>query len=198
MNFLSLVENRKLQARLENIETVRKEVDKAWVKTKISNHVARFGGLLTEESLREAILENDIVASLFAKDPSKQNITEKLVAEVLDLKKLPASGRNCIRFNNEGDIVSLTAPSHSKSADFLIGDFYTTQKFTTESGGAQDNQFNDVVDFLVKGSKKYKVAALLDGAFWDLKRDSLKKEFSNYPNVWITSVQEILDKDKEN
>ena len=117
---------------------------------------------------------------------------EEVAAEVLGLNKLPASGKNCIRFNDSGDIVSNSAGS-TKSADFKINDYYVTQKYTNEEGGAQDNQRNDVIDFLKKGSLKHKVAALVDGSYWDKHISDLYTEFKNNPNVWITSVTEITE-----
>ena len=76
MNFIELVEQRKIEARKQNILEVRKDIDKSWVKDKINNHIQRFDGMFSAEDVRKQILENDLVASMFAKDPSKQNITE--------------------------------------------------------------------------------------------------------------------------
>ena len=194
MNFIELVEQRKIEARKQNILEVRRDIDKSWVKDKINNHIQRFDGMFSAEEIRNQILENDLVASMFAKDPSKQNITEKLVSEILKIDKLPASGKSCVRFSESGELVSKSGASHSKSADFIIKGHYATQKFTTETGGAQDNQFYDVVDFLKKGSIHHKVAALVDGLYWENgQKDKLIKEFEGNSNVLITSVQELLD-----
>ena len=75
----------------------------------------------------------------------------------------------------------------------MYGEYYATQKYTSEAGGAQDNQKNDVIDFLKRGSIKHKVAAIVDGAYWDRQREILKEEFKNNPNVLITSVTEITE-----
>ena len=190
MNFTKLVEDKKKAARIANIAQVREEIDSAWVKEKIANHVAAFNGIMTEEEIREAILTNTIVASKFCKDPGRQNISEKLAEKVLGLKKLPASGKNCIRFNDAGEIVSAST-GNTKSADFYWNGCYATQKYTDGEGGAQDNQRNDVIDFLKRGSMKHKVAAIVDGAYWDKHRPQLMEEFANNPNVIITSVTEI-------
>lgn len=194
MNFSAYVEQKKKEVRLANIEEVRKDIDAAWVQKKIINHVAAFDGIMTVEQVRNEILSNIIVASKFCKDPSKQNISEKLAAEVLKLKKLPASGKNCIRFNDNGDIVSIST-GNTKSADFILNGYYATQKYTDGTGGAQDNQRNDVIDFLKRGSLKHKVAAIVDGAYWDKQLPILKEQFSTNPNVWITSVTELTEND---
>lgn len=190
MNFTEYVENEKVKARLKNIEEVRRDIDKAWVKEKINNHVAAFNGLITEEEIKEGILNNIIIASKFCKDPGKQNISEKLAAQVLNLEKLPAMGKNAIRFDDDGNIVS-SAAGHTKSADFIYKEYYATQKYTDGNGGAQDNQRNDVIDFLKRGSIKNKVAAIVDGKYWDKWRNELKEQFKDNPNVLITSVTEI-------
>lgn len=190
MNFTEYVESEKKKARLRNIEQVRKEIDSSWVEEKIMNHVRAFDGIMTKEEVKEAILSNIIVASKFCKDPGKQNISEKLAAEVLKLDKLPSAGKNCIRFDDEGNI-TFTSTGNTKSADFICDGYYATQKYTDGEGGAQDNQRNDVIDFLKRGSIKNKVMAIVDGPYWDKYRPILKKEFQNNENVKITSVTEL-------
>ena len=193
MNFTAYVEEAKKKIRLANIDEVRKDIDKPWVQEKIKNHIEAFDGIMTEAEVRDAILTNIIVASKFCKDPGKQNISEKLAIEVLGVKKLPSQGKNCIRFNDNGDIVS-TSSGNTKSADFMYGEYYATQKYTDGEGGAQDNQRNDVIDFLKRGSIKHKVAAIVDGVYWDKYSDVIRAEFANNPNVLITSVTEITEK----
>jgi hypothetical protein len=193
MKFIKLVEQRKKEQRLNNIKELRQDINSEWVKTKINNHLERFSGIFTYEDIQNEILHSDIVASLFAKDPSKQNISEKMVEELLKIKKLPASGKNCIRFNQAGEIVSTSAPSHTKSADFIVNDAYITQKYTMETGGAQDNQYDDVVSFLTCGSQQYKVGALVDGLYWENgKRQELINYFKDNPNVVILSMDNLL------
>ena len=145
------------------IEEVRNSLDERWVKIKINNHVEKFDGLFTYEDIIEQIKSNDIVASMFCKDPSKQNISEKMVENILGIPKLPVSGANSIRFTPDGKLTGVKSIGVSKSADFLFNGIYFTQKYTTEGGGAQDNQYNDVVDFLVKGSINYKVGRIVTG-----------------------------------
>lgn len=193
MNFTEFVELKKVEKRLENIVLVRKEIDKASVQTKINNHLQKFNELFSYQDIYSQILENDIVASMFCKDPSKQNISENLVASELNVPKLPASGRKCVRFDESGDMVSVNCIGATKSADFFIDGIYYTQKYTKEAGGAQDNQYADVVDFLIKGSIKHKVGAIVDGDFWTEKRNLLKTHFSDNPNVKIVSMDELKE-----
>ena len=191
MNFTAYVKEEKIKARKKNIEEIRRDIDKSWVKEKIKNHMTAFEGLFTYDEIKQQILSNDLVASKFCKDPSKQNISENLAAKVLGWEKMPSQGRRCIRFNDNGDIVSASS-GNTKSADFHELGYYITQKYTDGEGGAQDNQRNDVIDFLKRGSIKNKVMAVVDGDYWDLKyRNILIEEFKNNPNVKITSVTEL-------
>ena len=195
MNFREQVEEaKKLQRRL-NIDEIRNSLDERWVKTKVNNHVEKFNGLFTYEETIEQIKTNDIVASMFCKDPSKQNISEKMAEKILGIPKLPANGANSIRFTPDGELTGVKSIGVSKSADFLFNGIYFTQKYTTESGGAQDNQYNDVVDFLVKGSINYKVGAMVDGEYWDEKRDALREHFKDNPNVVVVSVDDLIKKE---
>ena len=191
MTFTEYVEAEKIKARLNNIEEVRQDINESWVQDKINSHILAFNGIFSVEEITEAILSNDIVASKFCKDPGKQNISEKLAEKVLGISKLPAQGKNCIRFNEKGDIVSISS-GNTKSADFYYNGYYATQKYTNEKGGAQDNQRDDVIHFLKFGSINYKVAAIVDGNYWDNgHRDELREMFRDNPNVLITSVTEI-------
>ena len=195
MNFTEQVEEaKKLQRRL-NIDEIRNSLGERWVRTKINNHIEKFNGLFTYKDIVEQIKTNDIVASMFCKDPSKQNISEKMAEKILGVPKLPANGANSIRFTPEGKLTGVKNIGVSKSADFLFNGIYFTQKYTAESGGAQDNQYNDVVDFLVKGSINYKVGAIVDGKYWDQKRDALREHFKDNPNVVVVSVDDLIKKE---
>ena len=164
--------------------------DNSDYQKKVYNFATKFG--FSVEEVNHAIQDNLFLAACFAKDPSKQNFTEKLVAEVLGVEKLSPAGENCIRFDENGDIASINKGNVSKSADFYIDNRYYTQKYTNETGGAQDNQYKDVVDFLVKGSKKHLVGAIVDGAYWTSgHKAKLIEMFKDNPNVVITSVDEL-------
>lgn len=192
MDFISYIEELKLQQRKNNIEQLRKEINSSWIRDKIRNYQSRFEGLFSEKEIREKIISDDLVASFFCKDPSKQNITEKACEDLLRCKKLPQSGKDTIRFDDNGNITSV-ALGHTKSADFYYCGYYMTQKYTMEASGAQDNQRNDVIDFLRRGSITHKVGAILDGDYWDKERNTLRALFQNNSNVWITSMSELVE-----
>lgn len=95
-----------------------------------------------------------------------------------------------IRFDlDTGEIVH-NKNNTTKSADFLINNTYITQKYTRDFGGAQDNQYDDVFNFLKAGSKKYKVGAILDGQYWNKNIYKLKQYFSQ--NIHIYCMDDII------
>ena len=53
MNFTNYVEEKKKEARIKNIEILRKEIDSFDVREKIKNHVTAFEGIMSEEEVRE-------------------------------------------------------------------------------------------------------------------------------------------------
>ena len=188
--FEELVKRKERELRDSNLKEVRNNLDSKEVALKINNYAKKFN--FSSSEIKEKIMQDDLVASFFAKDPSKQNFTEKLVAELLKVSTLPQSGKNCVRFDDNGNICPVKSSNVSKSADFHINKTYITQKYTRATGGAQDNQYADVVDFLIKGSKQHYVAAIVDGDYWNKKREELKVFFKDNPRVKIVSMDDIL------
>lgn len=130
-------------------------------------------------------------ASFFAKDPIKQNYTEKIAEDLLGVKHLPNNG---ISFSKEGELCKGCFSDNSKSVDFVRNNTYITQKYTRGNGGSQDNQYRDVIQFLTYGSKRYKVAAYVDGSYYtDEKRNELRKLFADNPNVQICSLGDLYE-----
>lgn len=114
-----------------------------------------------------------------------------MAEKLLQVKHLP---NNAISFSKNGDICEACAATNSKSVDFIKDDVYITQKYTRGKGGSQDNQYRDVIQFLTYGSKKYKVAAYVDGSYYtEQKRNELKAIFANNPNVQICSLGDLYN-----
>lgn len=188
------------EARVKNIQELIEAIKKNDVKLdeKLDNFILRWGDCFenfSKENIKQEICnQNPYVICLFAKDPLKQNIPEKAIEEYFGIKKLPASGKNSICFDENGNITNkIKSKFVSKSADFFINGYYITQKYTGENkGGAQDNQFNDVITFLQYGSKHHKVGALVDGWYWIQggKKQELKDMFYDNTNVIVFSADE--------
>ena len=196
MDFTAHMEKTLKEARVKNLIEVREQIHTADIQEKIANHIERWGVSISAEEIEAKIMEDDLIASFFAKDPLKQNICENTAIFVLgsSAKKMTSSGKNCVRFTTEGEIVHKKGTNTSESADCLyLGEYYTTLKYTNGEGGAQNNQYEKVNTFLRYGSINHKVAAIVDGPYWDKHRASLEEEYGNNPNVIITSVTEITE-----
>lgn len=198
-NFSKLVEEEKIKSRIDSIKQIRNDINRndKDIQNKIKNFIIRFDNIFSYDDIVNKILTDDIVAACFAKDPVKQNISEKLCSDYIKVPLAPQSGKNCIRFNDKGDIVALKKDGGCKSVDFILPEgIYATQKYTGNySGGAQDNQFNDVILFLQNGSIKHKVAAIVDGWYWEEngKKNELIELFKENNNVFIFSADDYKE-----
>lgn len=188
--FETLVEEKEKELIKNNLKDLRNNISNSDYQYKIDKYCEKFN--FKKEEVIEQIKENDIVASFFMKDPLRQNFIEKMVAELLNTSILSQTGKNSVRFNSKGELGHLKTPNTSKAADFYINNTYITQKYTRGFGGAQDNQYNDVVDFLLKGSQQYRVGAILDGSYWEEKRKELENFFQDNENVSIYSMDDFL------
>ncbi len=189
------------QAREKNIRNLFDEDD---TKKKVHNFAERFD---IDESLVWKRMNDDMAfASTFAKDPSKQSMHQHIAAEyisqlptVMNFEELPAGGQNA-KYCVNGKI--RTGGNYKKekikSIDFYweyvfnnkVLRFYATHKHTGDEGGAQDNQFNDVLSFHENAKKcndpNIVLLSITDGAYYKVKykkeaggRDITRIEFFN-------------------
>lgn len=202
------IENRLREERLKNILEVQK--NPTFVSEKIENYIERFGGIFTFDEVVDKIKNDQLVASMFCKDPAKQNFTEEWVADiiklnknVIDFKILPKGGSKSIRIGLDGNLIyggKVKVVESSKSVDYIFKNkkdmdktYVCTQKFTRGRGGAQDNQLKDVTEFLKFGSRvltdKLIFVAILDGDYFcESKMNELRAIFSQYNNIKICSA----------
>ena len=118
---------------------------------------------------------------MFAKNPSKQNFYEKMAAERIkkikfigDFKNLPNQYLYVLR----GAIIKknyLKVYPQAKTIDFSFKykkyQIYVSHKYTKESGGAQDNQYKDLQDFIKKcrdcKTSNHFFLAIADGDYYN-------------------------------
>lgn len=143
-----------------NLSKVLKDLDKKETTLKILNWSKKFG--FSFQTIKNKIKEDEIFRCIFIKDPAKQNLYEKTAAKYIksiknvdDFKSLPSGGRNAIYLTKgkilKGELLK-NKSKDIKSIDFTwkTNDivFYASHKYTKDNGGAQDNQYKDIQDFL--------------------------------------------------
>ena len=166
----------------ENAADVLSQLDEgdAQLAVKISNFCQRWG--FRRDEVHDEIRRSHVVRCFFAKDPEKQGLHEKVAASFVEnipgvssFHLLPKGGKNALHIF-EGQILrgkklSQDAPK-SLDFDWEFGGrkFYALHKFTKESGGAQDHQYREAIQFLKHAGKREKedchFIALCDGEYY--------------------------------
>jgi hypothetical protein len=169
------------------------------------------------ESLEDAIRNNEMFRSFFAKDPKKQKIHENIAAgfisslpQVKDFRQLGHS--ELALFHGavmpKKDLKKLGGHSTAKTIDFswtMNGKkIYASHKYTKESGGAQDNQYADIKEFVDEANRSDLTntffVAIVDGDYYKKKDASAGttkleylKRISNKRNVFAMPISELED-----
>jgi hypothetical protein len=195
-------EKLKVVERQKNINILREQINDKWIKTKIENYLNRNYYLdLTIEDIKKRILEDDLTASFFIKDPKTQNFTEKLIADKVKkisiIENFKNYSSNVKLFLYDGEVQS-ERNYNLKSIDYSIKckgkRIYITQKYTTGNGGSQDNQFIDVLNFLekskIKKGSNLIAMALVDGSYYTKDKLDKLKQYEN-ENTVVLSVDEL-------
>ena len=194
------IELLKILKRKENLEILRNEINFNWVSVKIKNHLLRNPYLnLTVEEVKNKIMNDDLIGSFYIKDPSKQNISENVIGEFIykidgvnDFINHPS---NVNLFILDGKITNKREDG-IKSIDyswtFKNKKIYATQKYTNEPGGAQDHQFNEVIQFLKHSSLNEDdfFIAIVDGNYYTDEKISILKKYET-KNVKVCNFLEI-------
>ena len=195
----------------ENLDYFKQNFRNKDFQLKILKHCIKFE--IPKDEIIKRIEEGDLITiSLFSKDPSKQNFYEKTAAEFIsninevhNFKNLPGSGKNTI-FIVDDEIgpskIKKQTEFEIKSIDFSW-EFatnniacYAFHKYIKENGGAQDNQFNDVLSCIKAAKSKtknsnHKVLFICDGEYFiDKKMNILKKEIENNNHV-VLRIEEV-------
>jgi hypothetical protein len=163
------------------------------LSTKVDNACTRTGGMICRTQSLMSIMQDDVAAYSYAKDPLKQNFAELFQHDYLrDIKgkssitKMSGGGKKA-HYLIDGRMVSGLSkkPSGSnstKSIDFQRDNEYYYAKHTSAEGGAQDNQCDDGKRFIEQANiyatqhNDDKVFILLvDGAYYnDARKNKIR------------------------
>jgi hypothetical protein len=201
-NFMDYKEQYKKQI-IQNLKNVLLELETDDMKIKISNWANKFG--YSFDTIKEKIISDEIFRCVFAKDPAKQNLYQTLASKYISSLSmvsgftiLPSGGKDAVYLENGKLLTGKdldTQAKDTKSIDFMwkTGDFtfYASHKYTETNGGAQDNQYKDVQDFLKHcrdcNKKNTRFLAICDGDYY------LKKDSKTGDNTRLERLQRLTD-----
>ena len=146
----------------KNTKEVLANIESKEMAEKISNWANKFE--YSFEEIKKKILTDEIFACIFIKEPSRQNLYQKLASQyisslpkIVDFK-MPAERktRKMAKYMVNGKMfkgVELEGQAKDiKSIDFewKVEDhtFFASHKYTKDGGGVQDNQYEDIQNFL--------------------------------------------------
>ena len=188
-----------------NRTKLRQSLNEDWVIEKINKYIERHRLNYSIEDVKKEILTSDLVASIFIKEPNKQNFTEKIISDAIkknDLVENFMTSKDGEIFLENGKITKERKVGN-KSIDFSWKtngkNVFASQKYINESGGGQDNQFNDVKNFLMNAQNSNKdefFIAIVDGKYFNQSKMNYLKSFED-DNIFVCSIhslQEVLKK----
>jgi len=208
------------QANLEEVIRAAQDPVEGWLDFKVKSFCITFE--FSYDAILNLLRQNVYFAAHFIKDPGRQNFYENQALEYLKshstfdkVVKLPASGNDSLLIIN-GRLLrrkEIQNAENHKTIDFhaITNDInlYIAHKYTAEAGGAQDNQYNDLINFITQANQyigdSYFIA-LADGSYYKDLTTNLNgqrvnkleylKHIANKENVFacdINNLQSIID-----
>ncbi len=160
-----------------SVQVLRNDINKKSTQLKIENYCKKWDDNKTE--VINLIMTDDRFARTFIIDPKKQNIYEKLFLNYVNKKgynitNLINKGKEAICLENGNIRKGSATTTSTKSMDFIEvknnKTIYYYHKYTNECGGAQDNQYRDMIHFITEASKvknnNILFIALCDGDYY--------------------------------
>jgi hypothetical protein len=202
--FETLILTKIKEARILNIQEAQKCRPDKENKQKIETKATQLH-LNPKYIEREFVFNPDFAAS-FAKDPWKQNLTEKYLPGYYESKlgvlvtKLPTDEANMVRIS-DGNIIIGKGNADTKSIDFMWsnGEYtaYLAHKFTRDGGGAQDNQASELDRFMKAASNHINHTNVFyacgDGKYYDSTYKEGQNRKYGKANVFFGSSEEVID-----
>lgn len=181
------------EACLTSLKDVQEEASKQTsitdgLREKIANWKKKWGFELSELEILNKINTDKLFATMFAKDPTRQSIAEKAMLQYLNTNGISAlKPKYHIRIDADGSLVMDTRrlDTSSKSVDFVFNTHYIFAKYTEIEGGAQDNQYNDIlrtidrVKLYCQHRQDIRWIFLVEGDYYKKRVEKLKKYATN-------------------
>lgn len=186
---------------------------------KIGTFASRFA--FAVDTVEKKIRDDEMFRAFFAKDPGKQKIHENIAAAFIEcmpgvsnFKQLAHDSLVVIQgaVRSRKDVRAEGATARAKTIDFSWSfcskDVYASHKYTKQGGGAQDNQYRDLQEFIREANesnlKNTYFLAIADGEYYgtaDMNSQTTKlqhlKDISNRRNVLALSIDELEEWMKE-
>lgn len=180
---------------------------------KIGTFASRFE--LAIDAVEQKIRTDEMFRAFFAKDPGKQKIHENIAAafiagmpEVENFDQLAHDGLVVIQgaVRSRKEVRTEGATARAKTVDFTWDTrgkkIYASHKYTKHSGGAQDNQYRDLQEFIREANESNLrdtyFLAIADGDYYnstDTNSHTTKlqhlKDLANRRNVFALSIEEL-------
>lgn len=180
-------------ARIENRTIVKSPA----LTNKISKYIESHGLNCSVDYIYKKMEEDDgIVASMFGKEPLKQNFTEKFIfkyikehANILDKDAINYPSGTKTYFIRSKLCTDNSSDDKMKTIDFKFIkngiSYYCTQKYTTTNGSNQDDRYTELLHFVRSNSlstlnSKIVIVALADGSYFKNKASRYKTESSYF------------------
>ena len=158
----------------------------------------------------EKIRNDPMYAAHFAKEPRRTRLHSKMAAEWLrrleqvhEFQTLSSSGKNALYITSDGEIRKGMKNPPSKSLDFNwktgTTTIYASHKYTRESGGHQDSQYNEMQKLLNQfqncSDQTCALFVIVDGPYYtEGKMANLKNRTRSHPpRSYATHIEGVPD-----
>ena len=191
----------------QNLSEVMRATRSKWLRLKVRLFSEKFD--FREKEVIGKIKRDKILAANFIKDPGRQNFYQSQALKFLNSMscvksaiQLPAAGKNALfiingKLGKKSDFKKRDLITN-KSLDFkiMLTDgtiILASHKYTKDSGGAQDNQKNDLITFIqnakhYKGSE-YTFMTIADGDFYQQKSIQEELRLASGGKVSVCSME---------
>ena len=200
----------------KNIKQLQKEIDTKQTKTKIHNWAKKFQ--LNPLEVRQKIIDDNMFSLHYIIEPARQSFHEKAAADyikkfsnVSNFENLPNSGENALVVHSGSILPKKESQSNAgKTVDFEWDTHgykcYASHKYTKDKGGAQDNQYKDLREFMKNSREnndvkiKIRFFAICDGEYYQHKDSNeqtkieiLNRDFAKEDKLIALTIDGLFD-----